>query len=72
MAAEDKGRRDNSRNRFENTIVPMSGEQAMLQKQDEIIALLKDLGEKLDLDGGVADTDFRATLTDDLKDVKLN
>lgn len=68
----EKGRRQGANiARKTNTVAPKSAEQAMLQKQDEIIQLLKDLAAKLDADTGVNDTDFASTLTDALEKVKL-
>ena len=68
----EKGRRQGANiSRKTNTIAPKSAEQAMLQKQDEIIDLLKSLAAKLDADTGVNDTDFASTLTDALEKVKL-
>ncbi len=42
-----KGRQDNSAQRFENTVVPMSGTQGILIKQDEIIDKLNSVGDIL-------------------------
>lgn len=65
-----KGRKP-SQSHFENTIADGSAEQAMLQKQDEIIDLLKALTAKLDADAGVADTNYAALITNSLNKVVL-
>jgi hypothetical protein len=45
---------------------------AMLSKQDEIIAALKALTAKLDLDATVTDADYAATISDGLNKIQLH
>jgi hypothetical protein len=66
-----KGRKNNPKNRFQDTVVPGSAEQAILEKQDQMIDMLKALTAKLDADGGVTDTNYASTLTDSLSKVAL-
>jgi len=56
---------------YTDTVPDGSSLQAVLVKQDEIIATLKALTAKLDVDSGVADTNYAALLTNALKVVKL-
>ena len=65
-----KGRKNDSRE-FNNTIADKSAEQAILEKQDEIIDLLKNLTAKMDADVGITDADYAATITDALEKVEV-
>lgn len=68
-----KGRKNDSRE-FTNTIADKSATQAILEKQDEIIDLLKALTAKMDADFADvtnASTDYAASITDALEKVDL-
>lgn len=44
---------------------------AILSKIDDLIVALKAIGDKLDADGGVTDTDYGSTITDALAKLKF-
>lgn len=44
---------------------------AVMSKLDELIGAIKTLTAKLDLDGGVTDTDYAALVSDTLKEIVL-
>lgn len=70
----EKGRRDKTGNRFQDTVAPGSALQAVLIKQDEIIDQLKALTAKMDADFADvtnASTDYAASITDALDKVEL-
>ena len=67
----EKGRRDLTGTRFQDTVPAGSAEQAVLIKQDELIDQLKALMAKLDSDTSITDPDYASTLTDALSKVDL-
>ena len=68
----DKGRPNRPAEvEYTDTVAEKSSLQAVLVKQDEIIAKLKEIAAKLDADAGVTDTDYASAITDALEVVEL-